>query len=106
MKLYKKKFAYRDLLLSIVIFFTVLGLALYGFSNAQRANDTQKLELTRTAIQKSIVSCYAVEGFYPPNLQYLENHYGITVDHSKFIVNYELAGSNIMPSVKIIEKNK
>ncbi|MDF2631938.1 MAG: hypothetical protein K0Q85_534 [Caproiciproducens sp.] len=104
MKLYKTKFAYRDLLITILIFCTVLGLFWYGFTNTFQANSAEKLQITRTAVQKSIVNCYAVEGTYPPDIKYLEDHYGIVIDHSKYIVNYELAGSNVMPSVEILEK--
>ncbi len=104
MKLYKTKFAYRDLLITILIFCTVLGLFWYGLTSTFQANSAEKLQITRTAVQKSIVNCYAVEGTYPPNIKYLEDHYGIVIDHSKYIVNYELAGSNVMPSVEILEK--
>ena len=104
MKLYKKKFAYRELVLAILIFCCVLGLFWYGFNNAARANNAEKLQLTRAAIQKSIVSCYAVEGAYPPDVKYLEDHYGIVIDHNQYIVKYELAGSNVMPSVEVLEK--
>lgn len=104
MKLYKTKFAYRDLLITILIFCTVLGLFWYGFTSAFQTNSAEKLRITRTAVQKSIVNCYAVEGTYPPDIKYLEDHYGIVIDHSKYIVKYELAGSNVMPSVEILEK--
>jgi hypothetical protein len=104
MKLYKMKFAYKDLVLTILIFCSILGLFWYGFSSTFRAHNAEKLELTRAAVEKSIVSCYAVEGAYPPDIQYLEDHYGIVIDHSKFIVKYELVGSNVMPSVEILEK--
>lgn len=104
MKLYKKKFAYRDLIGSILIFCAVICLFWYGFSNTVQANSTEQLKVTRTAIQKSIVNCYAVEGSYPPNIKYVEDHYGIKIDHSKYIVNYELIGSNVMPSIQVLEK--
>jgi hypothetical protein len=105
MKLYKLKFGYKDLVLSLAVFAFVFVLFWYGFNDAFNAGNTKKMEVTRTAIQKSIVSCYAVEGVYPPDIRYLEEHYGIVIDHSKFIVKYELAGSNVMPSLEIIEKN-
>ena len=104
MKLYKTKFAYRDLVVSILIFCAIICLFWYGFSNTIQANSAQQLNVTRTAIQKSIVNCYAVEGSYPPNIQFVEDHYGIKIDHSKYIVNYELIGSNVMPSVQVLEK--
>ncbi|QEY35220.1 hypothetical protein FL966_09305 [Caproiciproducens galactitolivorans] len=101
----KEKGLYRGIVLSALAFFAVLCLFWFGFGNAQRANSREKLQVTQAAIQKGIVSCYAVEGFYPPNIKYLEEHYGITIDHSKYIVHYETAGENVMPSVEVLEKD-
>ncbi|MCY1714664.1 hypothetical protein [Caproiciproducens galactitolivorans] len=101
----RKKSPYRRILLSVLAFCAVLCLFWCGFGSAQRANSREKLQITQSAIQKGIVSCYAVEGFYPPNIKYLEEHYGISIDHSKYIVHYETAGGNVMPSVEVLEKN-
>ncbi|WP_312695495.1 hypothetical protein [Caproiciproducens sp.] len=104
MRLYKKKFAYRDLLLSVLVFCAVLFLFWSGFNSTLRANNAEKLRVTRAAIQKAVVNCYAVEGSYPPDIKYLEDHYGIAIDYSKYVVQYETAGNNIMPSVQVLEK--
>lgn len=101
----KEKRSYRRVFLAALAFCAVLCVFWFGFGSAQRANSREKLLVTQTAIQKGIVSCYAVEGFYPPNIKYLEEHYGISIDHSKYIVHYETAGGNVMPSVEVLEKN-
>lgn len=106
MNLYKTKFQYKELILPVLIFCAVLCLFWFGFTNAASANSAQNLQVMRSAIQKSIVNCYAIEGVYPPDVKYLEDHYGILIDHNKYIINYDLAGSNIMPSVQILEKGK
>lgn len=62
--------------------------------------------MTRAAVQKAIVSCYAMEGAYPPDVKYLEDHYGVVINHRKYVVSYELAGSNVMPSFEVLEKGK
>jgi hypothetical protein len=106
LNLYKTKFQYKELILPVLIFCAVLCLFWFGFTNAASANSAQNLQVMRSAIQKSIVNCYAIEGVYPPDVKYLEDHYGILIDHNKYIINYDLAGSNIMPSVQILEKGK
>lgn len=100
----KKKFTYHKVLLSALAFCAVLSVFWFGFGTAQSANSHEKLLVTQSAIQKAIVSCYAVEGFYPPNIKYLEDHYGISIDHTRYIVHYESAGGNVMPSVEVFEK--
>ena len=57
------------------------------------------------AIRKSVIQCYAVEGSYPPSLEYLQEHYGIFYDSDSFYVDYISIGSNIMPDITIIEKD-
>lgn len=45
-----------------------------------------------------------MEGSYPESLDYLKEHYGITYDPEKYIVDYEIIGSNLMPDVKVFAR--
>lgn len=63
-------------------------------------------ESTRDAIMRGAVQCYAIEGRYPESLSYLEKHYGISYDKNKFVVSYEIVGSNTMPQVSVIPLDK
>ena len=62
------------------------------------------MENLQQAIRRSAVHCYAVEGSYPESLNYLKEHYGITYDPEKYIVDYEIIGSNLMPDVKVFAR--
>ncbi len=104
MKLYKTRFSNRGPVIAVLIFIAVIVLFRYGFNSVSGKNSTENLNVTQTAIHKAIVNCYAIEGVYPPDIKYLEDHYGVTINHSKYIVSYELAGSNVMPSVEVQEK--
>jgi len=53
----------------------------------------------RELIEKTARQCYAVEGVYPPNLAYLEDHYGIRINKKDYYVTYEAFASNVPPSV-------
>lgn len=103
MYLYKRKFAYRHLILPVLIFTLVLLLFYTGFCLASSSNKTQNLKAVRSAVQKSISNCYAAEGVYPPDVKYLESHYGLLIDHTRYIVDYGFVGSNVMPSVAVFE---
>ena len=104
MYLYKKKRANAAFVLPVLVFCAMLVLFWFGFGRSARANGTQNLQVMRSAVRKAIVNCYAIEGVYPPDIRYLEDHYGIVIDHDRYVVHYELAGSNVMPSVEILEK--
>ncbi|MEZ4509295.1 MAG: hypothetical protein R2912_00570 [Eubacteriales bacterium] len=47
------------------------------------------------------MTCYAVEGKYPPSLSYLYDNYGISVDESRYVVFYDVIAANLMPSVQV-----
>lgn len=96
----------RGLVLSVLIFCALIALFWFGFGSASGGNEEQNLKVTRAAVQRAIVSCYAIEGAYPPNVKYLEDHYGVIINHDKYVVSYERAGSNIMPAFEVLEKGK
>ncbi len=90
--------------LSIIVFVLVIVVFIIGINAVSNSSLTDDRTLLEKAVRKDIVHCYAVEGVYPPSLKYIEEHYGLTYDHQKYIVSYESIGSNIMPSVMIIDK--
>ena len=83
-----------------------LGLVLCvltAFSNLSRGRDEQdKVQLERS-VRRAAVACYAAEGIYPPDLAYLQQHYGVQVDGERFTVMYEVFGSNLMPDITVLE---
>ena len=51
---------------------------------------------------RACIQCYAIEGRYPPSVEYLEENYGIQIDHDKYNVFYDGFASNIMPEITVI----
>ncbi|HAG70259.1 MAG TPA: hypothetical protein DCL38_09860 [Lachnospiraceae bacterium] len=90
--------------LSVLVFVGIIAIFIIGINSVSNSTLTDDRTLLEKAVTKDIVHCYAVEGVYPPSLSYIEEHYGLTYDHKKYIVSYEPIGSNIMPSVMIIER--
>ena len=50
------------------------------------------------------MACYAAEGVYPPDLAYLEEHYGVQINEKHFAVYYDAFASNMMPDITVLEK--
>ena len=69
------------------------------------SNNKYNKQVLEDALTRSITQCYALEGMYPPSLDYLVDNYGLTYDHEHFFVDYTYIGSNLRPDVTIIEKN-
>lgn len=81
---------------ALVLFFTGLG------GTAQRQNQEGRRQLER-ALRRASLACYAAEGAYPPDLAYLEQRYGVQIDHSRYTVQYEVYGSNLAPDITVLE---
>lgn len=92
--------------LSFVFFIAIICVFILGISYISDRNEKDEKEILINAINKDIVHCYAVEGYYPPNLDYISEHYGLTYDSSKYLIDYEPVGNNIMPNVTIVEINR
>ena len=94
----------RRAILPLLIAAGILAAFVLGFRQVSgRSGDEQQARVER-AIRRSLVTCYAVEGAYPADLSYLEEHYGLLIDHGQYVVEYEMLGSNILPSIRVAER--
>ena len=48
------------------------------------------------------MECYALEGAYPQDFDYLAERYGAAVDESRCRVDYIYIGSNLMPDITVV----
>lgn len=81
---------------ALLCFFTAVN----HLESGQNAEGKRQLE---DSIRRAAAACYAAEGIYPPTLAYLEEHYGIQVDESRYTVYYDVFASNLMPDVTVLE---
>ena len=65
--------------------------------------ENESLKQLETTVRKAVMTCYATEGVYPPNIEYIEKRYGIQIDHDRYGVFYEIFGDNIMPQITVME---
>ena len=86
------------LLLAVGLFFLA---AVSRLEDSRRAQGKQQLE---TALRRTAVSCYAAEGFYPPDVSYMQEHYGLQYDETAYIIHYQRTASNWMPEITVLER--
>lgn len=94
----------RFISLPLLAFVLLFVLFIKGVASVSDTTYAKQEESLRTAIERSVVQCYAVEGTYPPSLSYLEEHYGLIYDHDLFFIDYQVYGSNIFPDITILRK--
>lgn len=92
------------LLAALVVLCVCLG-ALW-IKGAQRSVREQKIDAIRENVLSVAVQCYAVEGVFPPDLAYLEEHYGLVIDRDRYIVTYEAFSTNMMPDVSVLVRGE
>ena len=76
-----------------------------GVNHLVSASEQEALESVRNAVTRAMIQFYAIEGYYPPSLDYLIDRYGIQVDRDRFIVHYNAFASNIRPQVIIMPRD-
>lgn len=91
-------------ILSVILIILFACYFYYAVDNVQKAGNEKQFEILSEAVKRSAVQCYAIEGFYPPNIEYLEDNYGLIIDHDKYVVSYSIFASNIMPEIEIYLK--
>ena len=97
---------YSKMILSIGMFLLILLFFVQGISSLSDRTRSRQLESLENAIMRDITDCYAMEGAYPEDLEYLKEHYGLTYDERTFFVDYRVSGSNLRPEVTIIERKE
>ena len=74
--------------------------ALDSLDSGRSAEDLRQLE---AALRRGCVACYAAEGSYPADLDYLRDHYGIQIDEERYTVRYTPIAENLMPDITVLE---
>ena len=93
----------------IVIIALVLILALAGIVTFLRPDDEvdeEGLKAIKSAVMRSALQCYVVEGVYPSDLQYLIDNYGLTVNTEDYYITYDVFGENVPPNVIVTYRKK
>ena len=88
--------------ISLLIFGSILFLFYLGIEYSGRNSIEKQQESLNNAISRDIVQCYSLEGMYPPSLEYLEEHYGLTYDKDTFFVDYQPIAANLYPDYTVI----
>ena len=91
------------LLLPVAVL-AILMCFLMGVSNLTEGQADEDKRQLEEVLRRSAVACYAAEGIYPPDLAYLEEHYGIQINEERYVVSYDALAENLMPDITVLEK--
>lgn len=97
-----KKLMYVSLIL-IVAFIFLCIVNIDGFWEDKQEKSTKSIE---AAVKKMALECYALEGSFPPSVDYLKENYGMIVNDDAYFYHYQANGSNMPPDIRVIKKWK
>ncbi len=93
----------KDNLIALIFFVVIAVVFVVGVNSASGSSAEEELRVAEQSVRRAMISCYAVEGFYPASYEYLRDNYNVKIDEDKYIVDYEVFATNIMPQITIIE---
>lgn len=100
----KKRRWWQPFVVPIVVFSLLVWFCVSSAGYFKKVNAMQGLALTEQAVRKAVLECYAIEGVYPAELSYLQEHYNLRIDGDKYRVSYDCFASNIMPQIHVFER--
>ena len=81
--------------------------ALLCFATALDSLDSgrsrENLQQWEETLRRGCTACYAAEGAYPPDLDYLKDHYGLQIDEERYVVRYTAFAENLIPDITVLE---
>lgn len=89
-----------SVVLAVLLFFGT------GVSRVENSRTEEGLLQLEGAVRRAVVACYAAEGFYPPSLEYIQEHYGLQHDSGRYTVIYEVSGANLLPDITVIKRGQ
>lgn len=96
----------RTVLAFIIIVFLVIILWAFatGLDVFSSSAETEQLHAVEQMIERAIIQCYALEGGFPPDLEYLKS-YGVVLNYDRFVYDYNVIGVNVMPTITVTAKD-
>ncbi len=98
-----RRLSFKTLSTVVAVLISLMVLLMVGSSlvQLQRKSHETGLQVARQALERTVMQCYALEGAYPPNLDYLVEHYGLVVNEDRYVYLFEPGAANIFPIIKI-----
>ena len=76
------------------------------FMLVSRLSSTQssaQTQFVQDAVRNAALTCYAVEGAYPEDVEYLRQNYGLAYDQDRYMVSYDASMGNMVPVIYVTE---
>ena len=87
----------------VLLMALLLGGVYMVISRVSTAQSGAQTQFVQDAVRNAALTCYAVEGAYPENVEYLRENYGLAYDQNRYMVSYDAAMGNMVPVIYVTE---
>ena len=95
--------AYRREIAIVLVMLLVLCGVWILVTRVGKSSGEAQTQFVTEAVHNAALTCYAVEGAYPNDLEYLRKNYGLAYDESRYMVTYSAFASNLLPEIYVTE---
>ncbi len=90
---------------TILLFALIVLAFLLVLNNVFGKTELEHAAFLENAVRRAVITCFAIEGRYPPSLSYLANNYGLqsALNNDQYIVSYNVYASNIFPDIAVLK---
>lgn len=91
---------------ALAVFVAIVFVFCLAVNRLTSASDEAELKLVRDAVKNAALTCYAVEGAYPDDIDYLREHYGLAYNEERYMIYYDAFASNVLPDIRVVERGR
>jgi len=73
-----------------------------ALTQVDQQSEQEQVKILTDAVFRATLTCYAIEGRYPPSAEYLKTHYGIVYNEDQYIVTLDSFASNVLPTIYVL----
>lgn len=96
----------REYLLFAAIILAAALILIFGvFGRAPDDGVEESIQAIRSTILEKSLQCYVIEGAYPDDISWLEEHYGLIINKNDYYVVYRPIAENVPPQISVVHKN-
>lgn len=100
MKLNKRDAAMLAAFAALILLFTFLT------GSVSKDENEREIEMIRDAVKTAALTCYASQGYYPDDLEYLKDSFGLSYNEERYVVFYDAYASNLLPDIRVAERGQ
>lgn len=101
----KKRGSNKGAFITLLLFAVIVLVFLLVLNSVSMKSEEQQAASLENAVRRAVVTCFAIEGRYPPSLSYLADNYGMktVLDNDRYIVSYSAFASNVFPDIAVLK---